>query len=142
MHMPRRIAPDIEGLRPVNPPTRILVIDDDPGVREYLEDVLSYWGYSVSAVVAAEPAFHHLDEIPPDLIVLDLLLPGMNGIEALHRFKQRLPDVPVVMVSGYGSAREIAECMRRGASDFLRKPFDEDRLRLVLRTALGLRGGG
>ncbi len=140
--MPRRIAPDIEGLRPVNPPTRILVIDDDPGVREYLEDVLSYWGYSVSAVVAAEPAFHHLDEIPPDLIVLDLLLPGMNGIEALHRFKQRLPDVPVVMVSGYGSAREIAECMRLGASDFLRKPFDEDRLRLVLRTALGLRGGG
>ncbi len=126
----------------MNPPPRVLVIDDDPGVREYLEDVLSYWGYSVSAVVAAEQAFHQLDEIPPDLIVLDLLMPGMNGIEALHRFKQRLPDVPVVMVSGYASAREIAECMRRGASDFLRKPFDEDRLRLVLRTALGLRGGG
>ena len=126
----------------MNPRTRILVIDDDPGVREYLEAVISHWGYSVSAVVAVEPAFRHLDEIPPDLIVLDLLMPGMNGIEALHRFKQRLPDVPVVMVSGHGSAREIAECMRRGASDFLRKPFDEDRLRLVLWTALGVRGGG
>ncbi len=126
----------------MNPSTRILVVDDDPGVREYLEAVISRWGYSVSAVAAAEPAFHQLDEMPPDLIVLDLLMPGMNGIEALHRFKQRLPDVPVVMVSGHGSAREIAECMRRGASDFLRKPFDEDRLRLVLQTVLGVRGGG
>jgi two-component system response regulator PilR (NtrC family) len=120
----------------VNPPTRILVIDDDPGVREYLEAVVSRWGYSVSAVAAAEQAFHQLDEIPPDLILLDLLLPGMNGVEALHRFKRRLPDVPVVMVSGYGPAREIAECMHGGASDFLRKPFDEDRLRLALQSAL------
>ena len=96
----------------------------------------------MSAVAAAEQALDRPDEIPPDLIVLDLLLPGMNGIEALHRFKQRLPDVPVVMVSGHGSAREIAECMRGGASDFLRKPFDEDRLRSVLRTALGVHGGG
>ncbi len=126
----------------MNPPTRILVVDDDPGVREYLEAVVSRWGYSVSAVGAAEQAFHQLDEIPPDLILLDLLLPGMNGVEALHRFKRRLPDVPVVMVSGYGPAREIDECMRGGASDFLRKPFDEDRLRLVLQTALGVRGSG
>ncbi len=120
----------------MNPRPRILVIDDDPGVREYLEAVLSGWGYSVSAVAAAEQAFHRLDEIPPDLIVLDLELPGMNGIEALQRFKQRLPDVPVVMVSGYGPAREVAECMHGGASDFLRKPFDEDRLRLALQSAL------
>ena len=126
----------------MNPPTRILVIDDDPGVREYLEAVLSHWGYSVSAVAAAEQALDRLDEILPDLIVLDLLLPGMNGIEALHRLKQRLPDIPVVMVSGYGPARTIAECMRRGAADFLRKPFDEDRFRRVLQTALGVRGHG
>ncbi len=126
----------------MNPPTRILVIDDDPGVREYLEAVVSRWGYRVSAVATAEQAFRQLDEIPPDLILLDLLLPGMNGLEALHRFKRRLPDVPVVMVSGYGAAREIDECMRGGASDFLRKPFDEDRLRLVLRTVLGVRGSG
>ena len=96
----------------------------------------------MSAVAAAEQAFHHLDETPPDLIVLDLVLPGMNGIEALHQFKQRLPDVPVVMVSGYAPPGAIAECMRRGASDFLRKPFDEDRLRCVLQTALGARGDG
>ena len=140
--MPRRTTSGVLWLRPVNPPPRILVIDDDPGVREYLEAALSGWGYRVSAVAAAEQALHQLDEMPPDLIVLDLLMPGMNGIEALHRFKQRLPDVPVVMVSGYGPAREIAECMRLGASDFLRKPFDEDRLRLALRTALGVRGGG
>jgi DNA-binding NtrC family response regulator len=120
----------------VNPPTRILVIDDDPGVREYLEAVISRWGYRVSAVAAAEQAFHQLDEIPPGLILLDLLLPGMNGVEALHRFKHRLPDIPVVIISGHGPAREIAECMRGGASDFLRKPFDEDRLRLALKNAL------
>ena len=126
----------------MNPPPRILVIDDDPGVREYLEAVVSHWGYSVFAVAAAEQAFHRLDEIPPDLIVLDLVLPGMNGIEALQRFKQRLPEVPVVVISGYAPAGDIAECMRRGASDFLRKPFDEDRLRRVLQTALGARGDG
>jgi DNA-binding NtrC family response regulator len=120
----------------VNPPTRILVIDDDPDVRDYLEAVVSRWGYSASGVGAAEHAFRHLDEIPPDLILLDLLLPGMNGVEALHRFKQRLPDVPVVMVSGHGPAREIAECMRGGASDFLRKPVEPDQLRLAVQRAL------
>ncbi len=90
----------------------------------------------MSAVDAAEQAFHQLDEIPPDLILLDLLLPGMNGVEALHRFKQRLPDVPVVMISGHRPAREIAECMRGGASDFLRKPVEPDHLRLALQSAL------
>ena len=94
------------------------------------------------AVAAAEQAFHRLDEIPPDLIVLDLVLPGMNGVEALQRFKQRLPEVPVVVISGYAPAGDVAECMRRGASDFLRKPFDEDRLRRALQTALGARGDG
>ncbi len=120
----------------MNPPTRILVVDDDPGVREYLTVVVSRWGYSVSAVAAAEQAFDQLDEIPPDLILLDVRMPGMNGVEALHRLKRRLADVPVVMISGLAPADTIAECMRGGASDFLRKPFDEDRLRLALQSAL------
>ncbi len=124
----------------MNPPTRILVVDDDPGVREYLTVVVSRWGYSVSAVAAAEQAFDQLDEIPPDLILLDVRMPGMNGVEALHRLKRRLADVPVVMISGLAPADTIAECMRGGASDFLRKPFDEDRLRLALQTALGIGG--
>ncbi len=120
----------------MNPPTRILVIDDDPGVREYVEAAVSHWGYVVSAVATAEQALDRLAETPPDLILLDLLLPGMNGVEALHRFKQRLPAVPVVMISGHGPAHEIAECMRGGASDFLRKPVEPDHLRLALQSAL------
>ncbi|HXV35666.1 MAG TPA: sigma-54 dependent transcriptional regulator [Myxococcota bacterium] len=115
---------------------RVLVIDDDPGVRDYMEALVSRQGYEVCAAADGEEALRRLDETRPDLITLDVVLPGMDGLQTLEKLKQRLPDVPVVMLSGHGQARNIVEAMRRGASDFLRKPFEVEELELAFQKAL------
>ncbi len=117
-------------------PIRVLVIDDDPGVRDYLEALVSRQGYQVFAVEDGEQALRTLDDTRPDLVTLDVVLPGIDGIETLRQLKQRLPDVPVVMLSGHGQARTIVEAMRLGASDFLRKPFEVEELELAFQKAL------
>jgi len=115
---------------------RVLVIDDDPGVRDYMEALVSRQGYEVTAAADGEEALKNLDTSQPDLITLDVVLPGMDGLQTLEKLKQRLPDVPVVMLSGHGQARNIVEAMRRGASDFLRKPFEVEELELAFQKAL------
>ena len=115
---------------------RVLVIDDDPGVRDYMEALVSRQGYQVFAVADGEQALGTVDKTQPDLITLDVVLPGMDGLETLRRLKQRLPEVPVVMLSGHGQARNIVEAMRLGASDFLRKPFEVEELELAFQKAL------
>jgi two-component system response regulator AtoC len=115
---------------------RVLVIDDDPGVRDYMEALVSRQGYRVFAAADGEEALRMLDETKPDLITLDVVLPGMDGLETLHQIKQKNPDVPVVMLSGHGQARNIVEAMRRGATDFLRKPFEVEELELAFQKAL------
>ncbi|MDH5307484.1 MAG: sigma-54 dependent transcriptional regulator [Myxococcales bacterium] len=117
-------------------PFRVLVIDDDPGVRDYMEALVSRQGYRVFPVADAEHALAHLDETRPDIVTLDVVLPGMDGLETLRRLKQRIPDVPVVMLSGHGQARNIVDAMRLGASDFLRKPFEVEELELAFQKAL------
>jgi two-component system response regulator AtoC len=115
---------------------RVLVIDDDPGVRDYMEALVSRQGYEVTAAADGEEALKNLETTLPDLITLDVVLPGMDGLQTLEKLKQRLPDVPVVMLSGHGQARNIVEAMRRGASDFLRKPFEVEELELAFQKAL------
>jgi DNA-binding NtrC family response regulator len=117
-------------------PFRVLVIDDDPGVRDYMEALVSRQGYQVFAVADAEQALANLEATRPDIVTLDVVLPGIDGIETLRRLKQRLPDVPVVMLSGHGQARHIVEAMRLGASDFLRKPFEVEELEIAFQKAL------
>ena len=117
-------------------PFRILVIDDDPGIREYLEALASRHGYDVFTVGDGEKALETLDETRPDIVTLDVVLPGIDGLETLRQIKQRMPDVPVIMLSGHGQARTIVEAMRRGASDFLRKPFEVEELELAFQKAL------
>jgi two-component system response regulator AtoC len=115
---------------------RVLVIDDDPGVRDYMEALVSRQGYQVFAVADGEQALASLAETKPDLVTLDVVLPGMDGLATLDALKQRIPDVPVVMLSGHGQARNIVEAMRLGASDFLRKPFEVEELELAFQKAL------
>ena len=115
---------------------RMLVIDDDPGLRDYLEALASSRGYQVFTAATGEEAVAALDETQPDLITLDLVLPGMDGLETLRKIKERLADVPVVMLSGHGQARNIVEAMKLGASDFLRKPFEVEELEVAFQKAL------
>ena len=115
---------------------RVLVIDDDPGIRDYLEALASRQGYDVVTVADGEEALATLGYSRPDIITLDAVLPGMDGLETLRHLKQRLPEVPVIMLSGHGQARTIVEAMRLGASDFLRKPFEVEELELAFQKAL------
>jgi two-component system response regulator AtoC len=101
-----------------------------------MEALVSRQGYEVTAAADGEEALKNLETIQPDLITLDVVLPGMDGLQTLEKLKQRLPDVPVVMLSGHGQARNIVEAMRRGASDFLRKPFEVEELELAFQKAL------
>jgi two-component system response regulator AtoC len=115
---------------------RILIIDDDLGVREYLSALLARQGHVVFSAASGEDALAGLAEWRPELITLDVVLEGMDGLETLRRLKKRLPDVPVVMISGHGHARTIVEAMQLGAADFLRKPFELEELQLAFQKAL------
>ena len=114
----------------------VLVIDDDPGIRDYLETLATRQGYGVYTAADGETALAGLEKTSPDLITLDAVLPGMDGLETLRRIKERVPEVPVIMLSGHGQARTIVEAMRLGATDFLRKPFEVEELELAFRKAL------
>ncbi len=120
-------------------PFRVLVIDDDQGVREYLSALLARSGYQTFAAPSGEEALATLPESRPDLITLDVVLEGMDGIETLRRLKKRMPEVPVVMISGHGHARTIVEAMQLGAADFLRKPVEVEELQLAFQKALETR---
>jgi two-component system, NtrC family, response regulator AtoC len=131
------IAPEVP--RAVADSFRLLVIDDDPGVREYLQALMSRRGYSVFTAESGEEGLAGLANTRPDLITLDLVLDGMDGLETLRRLKKRVPDVPVVMLSGHGQARQIVEAMQLGAADFLRKPFEAEELQVAFQKALETR---
>ncbi len=118
---------------------RVLVIDDDPWVRDYLETLVSHQGYKVFSAGSGEEALEKLDELQPDLVTLDVILPGMDGLETLCHLKRKMPELPVVMLSGHGQARTIVDAMRSGASDFLRKPFEIEELELAFQKALDKR---
>jgi two-component system response regulator AtoC len=115
---------------------RVLVIDDDPGIREYLQALATRQGYRVFTAGDGEGALEKLEDTRPDIVTLDAVLPGMDGLETLRHLKERVPDVPVIMLSGHGQARTIVEAMRLGASDFLRKPFEVEELELAFSKAL------
>src|SRR5690606_30917278 len=115
---------------------RMLVLDEDPGLRHYRGALAASRGYDVLTAATGEQALATLDRTRPDLITLDLVLPGMDGLETLRQIKERLPDVPVVMLSGHGQARNIVEAMKLGASDFLRKPFEVEELEVAVQKAL------
>ena len=113
-------------------PGRLLVIDDEPIIREVLNDILSREGHTLHLVPDAEIGLQTLEKEVFDLVVLDLMLPGMGGLETLKEIKQRDPDQLVVMITAYGSVETAVQAMRMGAHDYLTKPFkNEDVLRTV-----------
>src|SRR5690606_12201193 len=116
---------------------RVLVVDDAEGIRTYLANLLELHGYQVDAAEDGRRALALLESgAAPDLVLLDVMLPGIDGIETLRRLREIDPDVPVVMLSVVGKASTIVEAMRLGAVDYLNKPFEEEELEATLRNAL------
>src|SRR6478736_4701702 len=114
----------------------ILVVDDEPGVRSSLSGVLRDEGYSVEAVSSGEACLDRVTRGPVDLIVLDVWLPGMDGLATLARLRERQVDSQVVLISGHGDIESAVRGIKLGAFDFLEKPLQHDRTMLVVGNAL------
>jgi two-component system response regulator AtoC len=114
---------------------RVLIADDDDALRESLELVLSAEGYEVVSARDGAAALALLEAQPVDVVLCDLRMPGMDGLELLPQLVRRLPGVPVLLMSAYGSADLAVEAMRRGAYDYLAKPFQPSEVLLTLRKA-------
>src|SRR5688572_16410123 len=114
----------------------ILVVDDEPGVRASLSGVLRDEGYRVDAVESGEACLERLARQPYDLVVLDVWLPGMDGLATLTRMRERDIDAEVVIISGHGSVEAAVRAIKMGAYDFVEKPLSLDKTVLVVRNAL------
>jgi two-component system response regulator AtoC len=114
----------------------ILVVDDDDSTRRYLAALLTSLGYDVEDVDTGEAALARIAEREPSAVLLDLLLPGIDGLEVLDRARQAKPDLPVIVLSTESQIRTVVAAVRRGASDYLTKPFEEEQLELALQNVL------
>jgi DNA-binding NtrC family response regulator len=118
---------------------RILVVDDDKGVRAALRVNLSRHDLDVTVVEGPDAALEALHGRPHDLVLTDVKMPGSTGLELLARVRARWPDVPVVVMTGYGSVSDAVQAMKGGAADYLIKPVEKDELLVVVHKALETR---
>jgi DNA-binding NtrC family response regulator len=116
---------------------RILIIDDEAAIRESLETLLSLEGYLVETATNGEEGLDQIQQNIYDLVLLDLALPGKNGLEILQLIRELQPVLPVIMITAYGKVDNIVDAMRLGAQNFVQKPWDNDKLLADIRSAIG-----
>jgi UDP-3-O-[3-hydroxymyristoyl] N-acetylglucosamine deacetylase len=118
-------------------PGPILIVDDEASIRKSLEGVLSDEGYSCALASDGADALAQLQSIHPSLVILDIWMPGMDGIETLRRMKAAQPETPVIMMSGHATISTAVKATKSGASDFIEKPLELDLVLNAIRRALG-----
>jgi len=116
--------------------SRILVVDDDPASRDLLRKVLATEGHQVVQAADGREALAELQRQPADLVVSDIRMPDVDGVQLLERLREVAPDVPVILVTAFGDVEGAVEAIRRGAFDYLPKPYDVDGIRMLVRRAL------
>jgi DNA-binding NtrC family response regulator len=112
--------------------TRLLVVDDDVTIRTSLSEALEEDGYDVRCAEDAEGALSSFSQVEPDIVLADVRMPGLNGLELLGLLRQRSPDTDVLIMTAYDDMPTVVAAMREGAADFLLKPVDLHHLRRVL----------
>src|SRR5437667_4697722 len=121
------------------PKPRILVIDDEAPIRDSLKMTLEYEGYEFMGAATGQEGLVLVEREAPDLVLLDVKMPGMDGLEVLDRLRAMNETLPVVVVSGHGTISTAVEATKKGAFDFIEKPFAADRVLVSLRNALDQR---
>lgn len=106
------------------PERRVLIVDDDDLVRETLRFVLEDGGYRVYSVASGAEALRLLEREPIDIVLSDIFMPGMNGFDLLRQIRERAPETPVILITGYGNIEMAREALKQGASDFITKPYN------------------
>ncbi|HLE45025.1 MAG TPA: response regulator, partial [Methylomirabilota bacterium] len=117
-------------------PARVLVVDDDPDFCEALRDRLEAWGCHAQLAGSGSEALRLTREEPPALVLLDLVLPGMDGMAVLETLRREEPEVVVIVITAHGTIARAVEAMKKGAYDFVTKPIDPRHLEIVLGKAL------
>lgn len=117
-------------------PERILVVDDEEAIREVVTTLLEARGYHCAAVGNGRVALEHLEKTSLDLVLSDMVMPEMDGLRLLEWLRSRDQDIPVIMVTAMHDLSTALEAMRRGAYDYILKPFEKDQLFLSVRRAL------
>jgi DNA-binding NtrC family response regulator len=123
----------IEGANFLN----LIIVDDERAVREACREVAQSLGFNTFVADSAEHAYRVMETHGADVVLLDLKLPGVGGLDALHQIKARRPDAVVVVVTGFGTVQSAVQAMKDGAYDYFTKPFSLEELRLVLERVAG-----
>jgi two-component system response regulator AtoC len=120
-------------------PARILVVDDEPNICQVLSAVLRKDGHNVEVSRDGEEALALLEKTPVDLLITDVIMNNVSGVELLQRVQAASPQTPVVMMTAYGTIKSAVDAIKLGAFDYLAKPFDMEQMKAVVRKALGQR---
>lgn len=115
---------------------RIFVVDDEEGMREFLAIVLQKEGYEVETAKSGEEALSRMKKGKFDLVITDLKMKKISGLDVLHKIKEKDPEIGVVLITAYASTQSAVEAMKGGAFDYIAKPFDVEELKEVVRGAL------
>jgi two-component system, NtrC family, nitrogen regulation response regulator NtrX len=116
--------------------SNILIIDDEKAIRKTLSEILSYEGYKIDEAGDGEEGFRKFREKEYDVILCDIKMPKMDGIEFLEKAKELNPDLPIIMISGHGTIETAVEAVKKGAYDYISKPPDLNRLLITIRNAM------
>ena len=117
----------------------ILLIDDDDSLRRVMEFSLTEAGHTVQAAASGEDGLRLFEKGAFDAVITDITMPGMSGMEVLAKVRQRVPTIPVIVITAYGTIESAVEAMKQGAFDYITKPFNRDELRLTLEKAIKMR---
>src|SRR2546427_3463586 len=115
--------------------TRVLVVDDEPAMREVLEMLLQKWGFEVRVASDGTEGRELAESYDPDIVISDVVMPQLSGLELLRSLKSGNPDRPVILVTAQGSIDLAVEAMKQGAQDFITKPLDYPKLKAILDAA-------
>jgi len=115
----------------------VLVVDDDESMREGCRRILEEDGYRAEAAEDGAQGLRLVGRLGPSVVLVDLKMPGMDGLELLRRIREVNPDIATVVITGYGTLNSAIEAMRTGAVDFLCKPFDDEALLAAIGRGLG-----
>ncbi len=114
----------------------ILVVDDELSMREFLQIMLKKENYAVDTAASGEEALEKIEINPYDLILCDIMMPRINGMEVLRRARQLNPEIMVIMITAFASTETAVEAMKLGAYDYITKPFQVDEIKLIIKNAL------
>ncbi|GAH12519.1 unnamed protein product, partial [marine sediment metagenome] len=114
----------------------VLIVDDEKKICTILTHILTEEGFDVNSANSGEEAIKIVCEFTPDLIIMDQNMPGLNGVDTMSIIKNRYPDITVIILTAHGSIPMAIEATKKGAYDYLSKPFDNEELLITIQRAL------